>query len=38
VKEDLVDPTEAYSKAVDKEGFMKSLEGVGVQFKPPVAD
>ena len=38
VKEDLVDPAEAYSKAVDKEGFMKSLEGVGVQFKPPVAD
>jgi twitching motility protein PilT len=38
VKEDLVDPSEAYSKAVDKEGFMKSLEGVGVQFKPPVAD
>lgn len=38
VKEDLVEPSEAYSKAVDKEGFMKSLEGVGVQFKPPVTE
>lgn len=38
VKEELVEPGEAYSKAVDKEGFMKALEGVGVQYKPPVAE
>jgi twitching motility protein PilT len=38
VKEDVIEPAEGYSKAVDKEGFMKALEGVGVQYKPPAAD
>ncbi len=38
VKEDVIEPSEGYSKAVDKEGFMKALEGVGVQYKPPTAD
>ncbi len=38
VKEDVIEPSEGYSKAVDKEGFMKALEGVGVQYKPPAAD
>jgi twitching motility protein PilT len=38
VKEDVIDPAEGYSKAVDKEGFMKALDGVGVQYKPPTAD
>ncbi len=38
VKEEVIEPAEGYSKAVDKEGFMKALEGVGVQYKPPVAD
>ena len=38
VKEDVIEPAEGYSKAVDKEGFMKALEGVGVQYKPPTAD
>lgn len=37
VKEDIVDPVEAYRKAVDKEGILKAFESVGVtDFKPPV--
>lgn len=35
VKEELVEADEAYRKAVDKEGYMKALEGLGIQFKPP---
>lgn len=35
VKEELVEPGEAYSKSVDKDGFMKALEGHGISFKPP---
>lgn len=38
VKEEVIEPSEGYSKAVDKEGFLKALEGVGVQYKPPTAD
>ena len=36
VKEELVEPGEAYSKSVDKDGFMKALDGHGISFKPPV--
>ncbi|NUM55230.1 MAG: type IV pilus twitching motility protein PilT [Candidatus Hydrogenedentes bacterium] len=35
VKEDTVEPEEAWRKAVDKEGFLKALESVGVNYKPP---
>lgn len=35
VKEDIVEPDEAYYKAVDKEAFVKSLESAGITFKPP---
>ncbi len=35
VKEEVVEPAEAYSKAVDKEGILKAFEGVGVSYKPP---
>jgi twitching motility protein PilT len=35
VKEDIVEADEAYGKAVDKDGFLKSLESMGVNFKPP---
>ncbi len=34
-KDDLVEPEEAWRKAVDKEGFMKALESAGVNYKPP---
>jgi twitching motility protein PilT len=34
-KEDLVEPAEAYSKAVDKEGFLKALDGHGIKFNAP---
>jgi len=34
-KEDLIDPREAWLKSTDKEGFLKSLESVGVQFEAP---
>ncbi|HRK35169.1 MAG TPA: type IV pilus twitching motility protein PilT [Candidatus Hydrogenedentes bacterium] len=34
-KEDVIEPEEAWRKAVDKEGFLKSLESAGVNFKPP---
>ena len=35
-KEDVVEPLEAYRKAVDKDGFLKSLEGVGItSFQAP---
>ncbi len=33
VKEDLVEVEEAYRKATDKEGFVKSLEAVGIVYK-----
>jgi len=35
VKEDVIEPAEAYSKAVDKAGFMKALESAGVKFAAP---
>ncbi|MCL4691809.1 MAG: type IV pilus twitching motility protein PilT [Candidatus Hydrogenedentes bacterium] len=36
VKQDVVEAEEAWKKAVDKDGFMKALESVGVTtFKPP---
>jgi twitching motility protein PilT len=35
-KEDLVEPIEAWRKAVDKDGFMKSLEAAGVKFDAPI--
>jgi twitching motility protein PilT len=35
VKEDLVEPDEAYRKAVDRDGFIKALEGLGINFKAP---
>ncbi|MFM1920175.1 MAG: Twitching mobility protein [Candidatus Hydrogenedentota bacterium] len=35
VKEDLVDPMEAYFKAVDKEGLIKSFESAGLKFDAP---
>jgi twitching motility protein PilT len=34
-KDDTVEPEEAWRKAVDKEGFLKALESVGVNYKPP---
>jgi twitching motility protein PilT len=36
VKADIVEPVEAYRKAVDKEGFLRSLESEGIKFTPPV--
>ena len=38
VKEDLVEPAEAYSKAVDKDGVLKAFEGRGISFTPPKED
>ncbi len=35
VKDDTVEPEEAWRKAVDKEGFMKAIEAVGINYKPP---
>lgn len=35
VKEDLVEPEEAYSKAVDKEGLLKGFEAANIKFDPP---
>jgi twitching motility protein PilT len=35
VKEEIVEPDEAYKKAADKDGFIKGLEAQGVQYKPP---
>jgi twitching motility protein PilT len=36
VKQDIVEADEAWKKAVDKDGFLKALESVGVtSFKPP---
>ncbi len=35
VKEDLVEPAEAYGKAVDKEGLLKSFSSVNVTFEAP---
>ncbi|MBI2425155.1 MAG: type IV pilus twitching motility protein PilT [Candidatus Hydrogenedentes bacterium] len=37
-KEDLIEPAEAFSKAVDKEGFMNALETTGIKFTRPVED
>ncbi len=34
VKNDIIEPEEAYLKAVDKEGLLKQLEAVGVSYKP----
>ena len=38
VKEDVVEVEEAYHKAVDKEGFVKALESVGVSYKAPAEE
>ena len=35
VKEDIVEPSEAYAKAVDKAGLLQEFESAGVDFKPP---
>lgn len=35
VKEDVVEASEAYSKAVDKEGIIKALDGHGIKFNTP---
>ncbi len=35
VKDDVIEPMEAYYKAVDKDGLVKSFESSGVQFTPP---
>ncbi|GMW00015.1 MAG: twitching motility protein PilT [Candidatus Hydrogenedentota bacterium] len=37
-KEDVVEPEEAWKKAVDKDGFMKQLESVGVKYTAPVEE
>lgn len=34
VKEDIVEAEEAYRKAVDKEGLLKSLEAAGITYRP----
>ncbi len=34
VKEDVIEASEAYSKAVDKEGIIKALDGHGIKFSP----
>ena len=36
VREDVVEPAEAYAKAVDKEELLKSLENAGVKYEAPV--
>lgn len=38
VKEDVVEPEEAYYKAVDKDGFLKALEAAGVTYKAPTEE
>jgi hypothetical protein len=38
VKEDLVEAADAYIKAVDKDGFLKSLESAGINFKPVIEE
>lgn len=38
VKEDMVETAEAYSKAVDKEGFLRALESIGLSYTPPAED
>ena len=35
VKEDVVEPEEAYRKTPDKEGFLKGLEAKGIKFTAP---
>jgi len=35
VKEDIVEPAEAYAKAVDKTGLLQEFESNGIDFKPP---
>ena len=35
VKDDVIDPVEAYMKAVDKDGLLKAFESAGVQFTVP---
>jgi len=35
VKEDLVEPGEAYAKAVDKDTLLKLFEGANIKFDPP---
>jgi twitching motility protein PilT len=35
VKDGLVDPEEAWMKAVDKEGLVKTLESLGINYTPP---
>ena len=35
VKEDVVEPTEAYTKAVDRDGLMKAFEAAGIKFEKP---
>ena len=35
VKEDIVEPEEAWRKAVVKDGLLKSFEAVGVNYTPP---
>ena len=34
VKEEVVEPAEAYSKAVDKDGILKAFEGAGISYTP----
>lgn len=34
VKQDIVEPDEAWQKAVDKDGFVKALESVGIAYRP----
>ncbi len=35
VKDDIIDPLEAYMKAVDKEGLLKAYDSLGVKFELP---
>jgi twitching motility protein PilT len=38
VKQDIVEASEAYSKAVDKDGVLQALNSAGINFKPPSAE
>jgi len=38
VKEDVVEAAEAYSKAVDKEGFLRAMESIGLSYTPPAEE
>jgi twitching motility protein PilT len=38
IKEDLVEPEEAYLKAVDKDAFLKTLEAAGITYKPTLEE